>query len=269
MTDAQCTHRHDTTSAPTPGTGASPPSADQTPVLLGSVVPTSGVPAPAVGARPDSPPRWAVWATAFTPTVLIVGWIIAGELQPQGYDPVHETISVLSGLGAAHSWIMTAALYCVALGYLTTAVGLHGVHRSARMIIAFGGVAGLGVAYFPQPANGSTFDHMLFAVAGAGLLTLWPFVMAYWRPTLPLLGRAGSDRSPWERLVSRNGLVVAGLVIALSVLAMYVAAQMGMYLGLAERICTALQALLPLLVAVGLRRIATHAETERAGVPTL
>ncbi|WP_200174249.1 DUF998 domain-containing protein [Tomitella cavernea] len=228
-------------------------------------------PRPAPGLRPpqNGPPLWAAWVTAFTPTVLIVGWIVAGALQPPEYDPIRETISVLSGLGAGHSWIMTAALYCVALSYLATAVGLHGVHRSARMIIAFGGVAGLGVAYFPQPANGSTFDHMLFAVAGAGLLTLWPFVMAYWRPSLPLRGSDASDWSLRQRLVSRGGLIVAGLVIALSVLALYVAAQMGMYLGLAERICTGLQALLPFLVAIGLRRSAMLGDSGSASTRAL
>lgn len=233
---------------------------DRISLMLDSVEPP-----PAARVVHDRPPLWAVWSSAFTPTVLIVGWVVAGAVQPPGYDPLQQTISVLSGHGVAHSWIMTTALYCVAVSYLATSVGLRSVHASARMIIAFGGVAGLGVAYFPQPAGGSTFDHMFFAVAGAGLLALWPFVMAYWRPSIPLRGDRASGWTVWQRLVSREGLIVCGLVVALSVLAMYVTAQAGMYLGLTERICTGLQALLPFFIAVGLRRTAVVEDSDRAG----
>ncbi len=202
--------------------------------------------------RPSVPPRWALWTGAATPTVLIVGWIVAPRLQPPGYDPLQETISVLSGLGAQDRWFMTAALYLVAVCHVLTAIGLRGIHPAARAIIVLAGAAGFGVAYFPQPAGGSAFDHMSCAVAGAVLLTLWPFVMALWRPSVPLLSSAD-----WAaKLTGREGCIAAGCIIAVSALAMYVTAQLGLYLGLTERLCTGLQSLLPLLMVIGLRRTA-------------
>src|SRR5699024_437992 len=132
---------------------------------------------------PDRPRVWAVWSAALTPVVLVGGWLIAAAVQPPGYDPVQETISVLAGDGAAHRWIMTLALFLVAIGYLLTAAGLRAVHPAARTVLLATSIAGFGVALFPQPPTGSAFDHMAFAVTGAALLLIWPFMMAFTRPS--------------------------------------------------------------------------------------
>jgi len=203
----------------------------------------------------ERPHAWGMWAAVATPIILIAFWIVAGYLQPQAeaYNPLQQTISVLAGYGAAHRWLMTLGLYLVAIGYLITAAGLRAVHQSGRMLLFVASLAGFGVALNPQPPSGTTFDHMAFAVTGAVLLLVWPFVMALTRPSTPLRGndaRAGA----WERLLGRQGCFVMGAVIAVSVLALFICAQLGDYLGLAERICTALQTLPPLLFALGLRR---------------
>lgn len=211
---------------------------------------------PGFGNLPDERPRaWAVWAAASTPVVLIAVWILAEYIQPlaYGYDPLQQTISVLAGYGAAHRWLMTLGLYLVALGYLITAAGLRSVHPGARMLLFVASLAGFGVALNPQPPSGTTFDHMAFAVTGVVLLLLWPFVMALTRPSAPLRGERAQS-GVWDRIIGRQGCIAMGAIIAAAVLALFICAQLGDYLGLAERICTALQTLPPLLFAVGLRR---------------
>lgn len=202
------------------------------------------------------PPLWVLWSAAMTPVALIVGWIVGAAIQPPGYDPLQDTISVLAGYGADHRWLMTIGLYLVGFGYLITAAGLRMIHRWARALLALGGVAGIGIAAFPEPPTGSTSGHITFAVIGAVSLTAWMFALALGRPASALVTpQAGRGAFPWERVLSMQGCVAAGTIIALSLLVMYVSAQLDDFLGLTERICTALQSLMPLIVVVGLRHI--------------
>lgn len=203
----------------------------------------------------ERPRLWAVWSAALTPVVLVGGWLIAAAVQPPGYDPVEQTISVLSGEGAAHRWIMTLALFLVAIGYFLTSTGLRAVHPAARTVLLAASIAGFGVALFPQPPTGSTFDHMAFAVAGAALLLAWPFMMAFTRPSVPVPWGDGSSTSFWDQVLSRHGTIAVGVVVAGAVLALFICAQTGAYLGVAERVCTFVQSLPPLLFAVGLRSL--------------
>jgi hypothetical membrane protein len=185
-------------------------------------------------------PRWALLSAVLAPVSLIACWLVAGLLQPSGYDPIRQTISVLAGGAASHRWIMTLGLYCVATCQILTGAGLSAARRGARTFLVLGGLAGLGVAAFPQPAHGTTTVHLVFATASVILLALWPATIASRRPAHSLFD------------VRRCQLVTAVFVGML--LWLLVAAQVGGALGIAERVDTAIENAWPLVIVIALRR---------------
>jgi hypothetical membrane protein len=186
-----------------------------------------------------SAPRWTLIPAALAPISLVGAWLVAGLAQPEHYDPIRQTISVLSGHAASDRWIMTLGLYGVSICQIVTAAGLS-VARRARVLLVMGGVAGLGVAIFPQPMHGSGAAHMVFATLSVTLLALWPATL-------------GSRGSPPLVLSMRGSAVVT--VAFLGLLAwVFAAAHGGGALGVAERVDTAIANSWPFVVVLTIRR---------------
>jgi hypothetical membrane protein len=185
-------------------------------------------------------PRWTLIPAGLAPISLVGAWLVAGLAQPEHYDPIRQTISVLSGHAASDRWIMTLGLYGVSICQIVTAAGLS-VARRARVLLVMGGVAGLGVAIFPQPMHGSGAAHMVFATLSVTFLALWPATL-------------GSRGSPRPLVLSTRGSVIV-TVAFLGLLAwVFAAAHGGGALGVAERVDTAICNSWPLVVILTIRR---------------
>ncbi|HET6878083.1 MAG TPA: DUF998 domain-containing protein [Jatrophihabitans sp.] len=185
------------------------------------------------------PRAWTVLSAVAALVGLLGGWLAAETVQPPGYDPVQMTISALARHGARDRWIMTAGLYIVGVAHLATAAGLSALRLPARVLLALGGVAGLGVAFCAQPAHGSADAHLAFAVLGVVALALFPVAVC----------RREAAAFP---LRIRDAVASACLSVAL--LAWLMQATDGATLGLAERAITFQQTLWPVLVVLALRR---------------
>lgn len=59
-------------------------------------------------------PWWTVATAGAAPALLVVGFLVAGMLQPVSYDSLRDTISALAARDAADPWVMTAAIAAVA-----------------------------------------------------------------------------------------------------------------------------------------------------------
>ncbi len=196
---------------------------------------------------------WAVVSATLAPVALIGGWLVAAAVQPAGYDPVRQTISVLAGHAAEHRWLMTAALAVVGGCHLVTAAGLRSVRSAARGLLTIAGVASLAVAVFAEPARGSSGVHVASAGIAMVALSLWPLTVAV-RGTGGLLGVRAS--------------VAAGLTELALLAWLGIEIRGGAQLGVAERAATAAQVLWPLAVAIAARRSAPRAPSG-SGAPDL
>lgn len=191
------------------------------------------------------PPFWAVLSSAAAPVVLVGGWLIAGAVQPAGYDPVRQTISALAAHGAHHRWVMTLGLAGLGLAHLTTAAGLRGIRPPARLVLAAAGLATLGVAAFSEPAHGSSGVHAGFATTAFVLLALWPAMMRGDDPSLP-----------WAQ---RAPVALAATAVSLGLLLWFAVTLSHGPIGVSERLLSAQQALWPLVVVATARRSARGA----------
>jgi hypothetical membrane protein len=178
--------------------------------------------------------------------------LVAEALQPPGYDPVRMTISALARHGAAHRWIMTAGLFAIGGCHLVTAAGLRGLRRRSRLVLAAGGIAGIGIALCAQPDHGSTDSHLAFTVLGLILLAIWP---------ITAVTRTG------RRFPLRPRDAVFSAVLSVLLFGWLVEAIGGTTLGLAERALTTQQELWPLLVVLALRRSSRWCAEPSAGGP--
>jgi hypothetical membrane protein len=185
-------------------------------------------------------PLWALLTAALAPISLVGCWLAAGFLQPARYDPVRQSISALAGAGASDRWIMTVGLYSVAICQILTGVGLCTARPGARTLLVAGGLAGLGVAVFPQTPHGPTTVHLTFTTVAVILLALWPATIVSRQPAHPLLG-------------VRRCATVTALFIAL-LLWLLAAAQGAGALGIAERIDTAIESAWPLVIIIAIRQ---------------
>jgi hypothetical membrane protein len=182
---------------------------------------------------------WVVVSAGVAPFALIGGWSVAAIRQPQGYDPVRDTISALAARGAADSWIMTTGLAVLGVCHIATAAGLPEAGVAARALLAAGGAATIVVAAQPQPAAG----HVPAAAIGFVTLALWP----------------AASLIPDRRLARAAAAVLVGLLGWLAV-----ELRGGHLLGLSERVLTGGEALWPLAVVVSLllrRRAVSAART--------
>jgi hypothetical membrane protein len=204
------------------------------------VRPLGGITAWATGAD-RAVPAWAVISAALSPVILTVGWLTADLVQPASYSPVRQTVSVLAGRAGTDPWIMTGALFLVGGCNLATAVGLRGVGFGARLLLTLAALASIGIAACPEPAHGSTPQHLAWTAFGAIVIAIWPaFVL---------------QRSPSRtRLPSVYSLA---LMTAASIALFCWAAletQGGSALGLAERLSSTVQITWPFVVALALWR---------------
>jgi hypothetical membrane protein len=189
-------------------------------------------------------PGWAVGTALLAPVALVVGWLIAGALQPPSYSPMRQTMSVLAGQSATDRWVMTVALLLVGSCQIVTGAGLTAVRMPARILLILTGLSTLGIAATPEPATGPTSRHLAFAVSCVVLTAVWPVLVA--RP---------AAAQSW--ILSVHGCAAVTVVFAGLSCWLLIAARDGAGdLGMVERLTAAFQGLFPLVVALGLRETA-------------
>ena len=187
-----------------------------------------------------SVPRWGLLSAATAPVVLIGGWTLAAARQAGGFDSVTGTISALAAHGATDRWLMTSALVALGACHVATAAALRPARRTGRAVLAFGGVATIGVAVFPLPQVGSSQAHKVCAGLAFGALAVWPLGAAVRGPGVP-----------WALRLRTSAVATAGL---LALVGWFVAAgQQDAAGGLSERSAAGAQALWPLAVVLALR----------------
>jgi hypothetical membrane protein len=184
--------------------------------------------------------RWTLVTAVLAPTSLVAAWFVAGFVQHGHYDPISQTISVLAERSASDRWIMTVGLYMLGACQILTAAGLSVGRRPARILLAAGGLTGLGVAAFPQSSHGSANTHLIFATASVSLLAIWPATIGVRGPSRPLV------------LSVRGSLIVTAVFVGLLAW-LYAAAHGGGALGVAERVDTAIANSWPLVVVIAIR----------------
>jgi hypothetical membrane protein len=188
-------------------------------------------------------PRWVLLSAGLSPIVITSGWLIAGQLQPTGYDPVRQTISVLAGSEGSYSWIMTGALYLTCGLYILTAAGLAQLRPSARALLVLAGICSAGIASAPEPASGPTAMHLAWTVLGGITIALWP----------AFAGRLGTSAPVSVR--APTAVIVTVAFVGLLSWVLY-ETQGGSELGLAERMASSVPTAWPFVVAIALRRAA-------------
>jgi len=187
-----------------------------------------------------STPWWAVLSSAAAPAVLIGGWTLAAQRQPEGYDSTVATISSLAAQNATDRWLMTAALLGVGVCHGVTALGLRRAAPAGRVVLGLGGVATLLVAAFPVPAAGDAPAHAAAAGVAFVALAAWPALA--WRR---------GDQVP---AALRPVLSVGAAVALLGLVAWFgVTLGTGSRVGLAERLAAGAQAFWPLVAVLSSR----------------
>jgi hypothetical membrane protein len=182
-----------------------------------------------------------VICAGLAPVLATGGWLIAGALQPASYSPIRQTISVMAGHAGTDRWIMTGALFLVGGCQLVAAAGLVGVGVPARILLAVAGLSSIGIAVSPEPARGSTAQHLAWTSLGAVAIAVWPALVARRAPPRPLI-------------LSSYGRAVGTAVFMALLGWLVIETQGGHDLGLAERLFLSIETCWPFIVAVALRR---------------
>ena len=185
------------------------------------------------------------------PLLMPLGAELAAAAQP-GYDPVRQSLSTLSRLGATDRWIMTSTLVLLGAGYLVGALALTRAPLRGRIALALGGSGTLCSGLLPQPETGSSVFHMTAATVGWVAFACWPLAASRHPSASPLLGR----RAAW---------LVTGV---LTVLLAWFVVQLrtgGAHLGLSERVLILAQTLWPAVVVLALRREAVRTAGRAVG----
>jgi hypothetical membrane protein len=188
-------------------------------------------------------PGWTVVSAGLSPVLVTGGWLVADAVQPASYSPIRKTISVMAGHAGTDRWIMTGALFLVGGCQLMTAAGLTGVRAPARILLALAGLSSIGIAASPEPARGSTPQHLAWTSLGAVVIAVWPAFVARRAPPRPLI------------LSSYGRAVVTAVFMALLGW-LVIETQGGSALGLAERLTVSTWTCWPFIVAVALRQTA-------------
>jgi len=190
-------------------------------------------------------PRWGLLAAGAAPVLLVAGWTIAARLQPEGFDPVSQTISELAGDDAAHQWIMTTAIIGTGIAQIATAVAMRPAARPGRILLATGGLFTVLIAANPLPeGGGGSTAHAVVAAGSFGALAMWPFVS--WRP---------GESTPWG--LRRAVALTAGVgLVAATAWFFQAALSESANVGLVERVDALLLNLWPLAVATSIRAAA-------------
>jgi hypothetical membrane protein len=184
-------------------------------------------------------PWWGVISSAGSPVLLTGGWTVAASLQPPGFNPVADTISVLAGVGAADRWVMTWALAGAGACYVVTGLALRPAARAGRLILMVVGVATMLVAANPEhDGHGGSLPHTFWAAAGFIAMTAWP-----------LAGRVRDPRAPYGLRPAAAACATAAMLVLLA----WFGAELisaGLQIGLAERALALAQAAWPLAVVL-------------------
>jgi hypothetical protein len=192
----------------------------------------------AASRRPVSWP--AIACSILAPPLFVFAWTVADLRQPATYNSMRDTISGLSGQAATDRWIMTFALLIVGTCYAASGAGLRALRPAARIDLVVAGVAGIGVAVCPQPANGSTVQHLAFTSIGATALAIFPALTA----------RRRDAASP---LISVPVATVMTVVfVGMLGWLLFEARTGGDLVGLAERLDSSLQMCWPPVLAIAL-----------------
>jgi hypothetical protein len=131
-------------------------------------------------------PCWGIVSSAAAPAVLAAGWTAAASLQSRPYDPVADSVSVLAGTGATDRWVMTLAFAVAGACEIVTALALRPARTAGRLILASGGMAGIGVAASPvRMGGGAPVTHVTWAAIGLGALVVWAAAAARNGPAVP------------------------------------------------------------------------------------
>jgi hypothetical membrane protein len=201
------------------------------------------LPVPAAWPARSSPAArpWAIISAALAPILLTGGYLVAGAIQPASYDPVRTTISVMAGQAGTDRWIMTGGIFLTGGCYLVTAAGLTVVRASARALLLVAGLAGIGIAASPEPARGTTPQHLAWTTLGAVTIAVWPAF-------------AARRASPRPLILSLCGSAAVTAVFAALLGWLFIETRDGSVLGLAERLTSSIQTCWPFTVAVTLRR---------------
>jgi hypothetical membrane protein len=154
-----------------------------------------------------SAPWWAVLSSGAAPVVLVTGTTVAANLQPDGYDPMRQTLSTLASDGATDRWVMTMVVLGLGLAHFVTAVGLRTAAMPGRAMLAIGGSVTALVAGFPQPDGHGTPSHALVTGAAFGALALWPALAS--RRRWPR-GSVLTSRRRWPRSQPAPGDATVG-----------------------------------------------------------
>jgi Protein of unknown function (DUF998) len=185
-------------------------------------------------------PGWAVVFAGLSPVLATGGWLIADAVQPASYSPIRKTVSVLAGHAGTDRWIMTGALLLVGGCQLVAAAGLAGVGGPARILLAVAGLSSIGIALSPEPARGSTPQHLAWTSLGAVALAVWPAFVARRAPPRPLI-------------LSTYGCAAVTTVFMVLLGWLVIETQGGSDLGLAERLFLSTETCWPVIVALALR----------------
>ncbi len=186
------------------------------------------------------PPQWCVLGCAALLPLLMTGsWLVADALQPTSYSPLRQTISVLAGRGGHDRWIVTAALAACGCCYLAVAGGAVRLRLRARVGLVVAGLCAVGIALCPEPARGTTLQHLAFTALGAVVIAIWPALAASRDRSQPALLGAGSSASVTALYVALLGWFA-------------VAAWTGSTLGLAERVASSAQLCWPTVAVLAL-----------------
>jgi hypothetical protein len=192
-------------------------------------------------------PAWALASAAAAPLLLIVGFVVAADLQPASFDPVRESISALAGETATHPGVMTSTLVGVGLAHISTAIGLFGAGLLSRLLLAVSGTGTALVAAFPLPSGGRTsWAHAMFAIIAFLTLAIWPMALVsrFWGPAEEI--RPFPARPPTA--------ITASIVLG-GILCWFGFEQLlgGPAVGLSERIAGVAESTWPLVVAAAAR----------------
>lgn len=185
-------------------------------------------------------PAWVLVTAALCPLLVVGAPAGAGAMQP-AYSPIRDTVSALAGQAGAQPWIVTSALFAVGGCYLATAVGLAGLRLPARVLLAVAGLSSIGIAASPEPAVGSTPQHLAWTVLGAAVITVWPAFTVRRGPGQPLI------------LTARGAAAVTMVFLALTGW-LLVETQDGTLLGLSERVMSGVMTTWPFVVALAVRQ---------------
>jgi hypothetical membrane protein len=179
-------------------------------------------------------------SAAAAPVVLIGGWTLAAQRQPEGFDSMVASISSLAAQDANDRWLMTVALLGVGVCHGVTALGLRRAAPAGRVGLGVGGVATVLVAVFPLPAAGAAPAHAVAAGVAFVALGVWPALA--WR-------RDGRGPAALRPVVS-----VAAAVALLGLVAWFGETLItGGRVGLAERLAAGAQACWPLVAVLSSR----------------